>query len=112
MFKNVHLRALILASMFFFPIHAKTNNSSQENIYLFSRARCPYCIKVMNYLRAHNKTIKTKDISEDPAALQELVSKGGKRQVPCLFHDGQYLYESNEIIHWLGDHLDLLPNAK
>ena len=27
-------------------------------------------------------------------------TKGGKRQVPCLFIDGKPLYESSDIIAW------------
>ena len=27
--------------------------------------------------------------------------KGGKEQIPCLFIDGQPLYESQDIVKWL-----------
>ena len=35
------------------------------------------------------------------SAINELVEKGGKRQIPCLYHDGEYLYESDDIIEFL-----------
>ena len=33
--------------------------------------------------------------------LNRLVKDGGKEQIPCLFIDGQPLYESQDIVKWL-----------
>lgn len=33
--------------------------------------------------------------------MMKLIEEGGKRQVPCLYHDGEYLYESDDIIEFL-----------
>ena len=33
--------------------------------------------------------------------MQRLVKDGGKEQIPCLFIDGQPLYESQDIVKWL-----------
>jgi glutaredoxin len=89
-----------------------TTANAKEEIYLFSKASCPYCAKVIRYLQSQNRVILIKDISKDPEALKELISKGGKRQVPCLYHNGTYLYESADIIDWLSEHTDLLPSSK
>lgn len=111
MFKNIYLACLLLLSILFIPIQAKTNPLSDQKLYLFSKSTCPYCIKVLNYLTIRKKIIQIKDIGKEPAALQELIAKGGKKQVPCLYHNGVYLYESNDIITWLENHLDLLIDA-
>lgn len=65
---------------------------------LFYRPTCPFCVKVMSFMADHDITLTMRDISSEPDALEELVRVGGKRQVPCLFIDGQPLYESSDII--------------
>lgn len=84
--------------------------ASQSEIYLFYKDTCPFCKKVLNALKENQKTVHLKDVSGDPEAMDELIKKGGKRMVPCLYHDGEYLYESNDIIAWLAEHQDRLDN--
>lgn len=67
---------------------------------LYKRDSCPYCQRVMGFMRDQNIKVPLKDIS-DPDFLDELIQVGGKRQVPCLFIDGKALYESDAIIDWL-----------
>ena len=69
---------------------------------LFVGTACPRCRKVENFLEENDIKIDIVNINEDRDAMMELIQKGGKRQVPCLFHDGEYLYESNDIIDFLG----------
>ncbi len=69
---------------------------------LFVGSFCPHCRKVENFLDENDIKIDIVNINEDRDAMMELIQKGGKRQVPCLFHDGKYLYESNDIIDFLG----------
>ncbi|MDU6065321.1 MAG: glutathione S-transferase N-terminal domain-containing protein, partial [Anaerococcus sp.] len=61
----------------------------------------PHCRKVENFLEENNIKLEIVNINEDRDAMMELIQKGGKRQVPCLFHDGEYMYESNDIIEFL-----------
>lgn len=68
---------------------------------LFMKPTCPYCIKVMNFMSENNITIPLRDIVADESAAETLIAIGGKRQVPCLFIDGKPLYESGDIIEWL-----------
>lgn len=65
---------------------------------LFIRPTCLYCQKVLAYLEGHGIQVPQRDILADPAAREELVRVGGKQQVPCLFIDGEPLYESDDII--------------
>lgn len=69
---------------------------------LFVGTICPYCKKVENFMNENNIEIEIVNIEEDREAMNELIEKGGKRQVPCLYHDGEYLYESDDIIKFLG----------
>lgn len=62
---------------------------------------CRFCKKVENFMEENNINIPLVNINEDKKAMLELMEKGGKRQVPCLYHDGEYLYESDDIIAFL-----------
>ena len=63
---------------------------------------CPYCKKVTRFIDEHDlEEIELKNINQNQEAEEELIETGGKRQVPCLFIDGEPLYESNDIINWL-----------
>lgn len=75
---------------------------------LFYTNYCPYSRKVLNYLYKIHKKVPLTDVQNNPQAKEYLRVKGGKMQVPCLFINGQPLYESDEIINWLSQHQDLL----
>lgn len=68
---------------------------------LFVGTACPHCRKVENFMEENNIEIQIVNINENRDDMKELIEKGGKRQVPCLFHDGEYMYESNDIIEFL-----------
>ena len=72
---------------------------------LFKKDSCPYCQKVMKYISAVERSdIILLDILEDEANRIRLIAEGGKQQVPCLFIDGEPMYESEDIIDWLMDY--------
>lgn len=72
---------------------------------LFKKESCPFCRKVMNYIDEAGRTdIVYRDIIEDKANADTLVKVGGKFMVPCLFIDGEPMYESMDIIEWLQAH--------
>ena len=68
---------------------------------LFVGTICPYCQKVESFMEENNIEIEVVNIENDREAMRELIEKGGKRQIPCLYHDGEYLYESDDIIEFL-----------
>ncbi|MBM3201336.1 MAG: glutaredoxin [Chlamydiae bacterium] len=104
MFKKIALFSLLCSA--FAALHAK------DQIHLFSSPGCPYCKHVTRFLDSQGKEIEIKDVSKDAVALRDLVKNGGRRQVPCLYYNGQYIYESQEIIAWLRDHQNLLEDTK
>lgn len=70
---------------------------------LFKRDSCPYCVKVQMLIDelGVGDQIEQLDITRDAAARKRLVQVGGKQQVPCLFIDGEPLYESRNIMDWI-----------
>jgi len=73
---------------------------------LYYYPTCPYCRKVTRFIDKNNlNEIDLKNINQDNQAEKELINIGGKRQVPCLFIDGEPLYESDDIIKWLKSNL-------
>lgn len=64
---------------------------------------CPYCQKVLRAIHqlGIQDKITLKNILQSQEAAQTLVAVGGKRQVPCLFIDGEPMYESDDIVAWL-----------
>jgi glutaredoxin len=74
-----------------------------EKLELYYFPECPFCQKV---LRAIDNlgvadVIELKNIHADEDARQTLIAVGGKQQVPCLFINGEPLYESGDIVDWL-----------
>ena len=74
---------------------------------LFKRDSCPYCVKVMMLIDelGVGDQIEYCDIVRDADARRRLLEVGGKQQVPCLFIDGEPLYESADIMRWIEAHL-------
>lgn len=73
-------------------------NTSYELYYMPS---CPFCHKVLSVMERQGITLPLRDITRDPEARDTLQRIGGKVQVPCLFIDGEPLYESDDIIAYL-----------
>lgn len=89
-----------------------------ENLVLYYRKCCPYCLKVLRFMEEQGITMEKRDTTM-PGVEEELIRIGGKRQVPCLVIKGQTslgndgdvavetetaLYESDDIIQYLTDH--------
>lgn len=49
--------------------------------------------------------VRLRNVSEDPAAAQDLVRIGGKDQAPCLVLGDQALYEGDAITAWLANRI-------
>lgn len=69
---------------------------------LYKFETCPYCRRVLDFIEQNGWTdIELHDIHKNESDRQRLIEVGGKEQVPCLFIDGQPMYESLDIIDWL-----------
>ena len=69
---------------------------------LFILETCPYCQKVMNFLKEKNIKYYKFDTMINDNVLR-LLSLGGKDQVPFLYNEdtNEKIYESDEIIKYL-----------
>ncbi len=106
-------RAIILADYLTKPKKIIRDNKTQEqvnleckNLNLYQFYACPFCIKVRRNINKLALNINYKDAKEIDIK-QELLTKGGKIQVPCLqiqlATGDKWLYESNDIIKYLND---------
>ena len=70
---------------------------------LYYKPTCPFCQRVLQMSENLGVELELKDISEDESAADELVEKGGKRQVPFLVDSqtGESMYESSDIIDYM-----------
>ena len=69
---------------------------------LYFMPTCPYCRKVLLYMNQHGIELPLRDITAEPEARATRERVGGKVQVPGLFIDGVPMYESDDIIAYLG----------
>ena len=68
---------------------------------------CPFCVKVRRAMKRQGLKIETRDVKRNGAAREELLAGGGDLKVPCLRvaegeHGFRWMYESSDIINYLG----------
>jgi glutaredoxin len=68
---------------------------------LYKFDTCPYCVRVFRALDGLGVAVAMEDVRTDPAARRALQQATGRTTVPCLFVDGQPLFESSDIVSWL-----------
>lgn len=72
-----------------------------ENLKLYYKPTCPYCLKVLRYMDENKIEIELLNVDEIDTLRAELTEKGGKAQVPALEIDGKIMYESSDIVAYL-----------
>ena len=76
-----------------------------QHLTLYHRPTCPFCMRVFIALARLDVPIQRRNITTDAEARTELVSGGGRQQVPCLRIEEsggtRWLYESADIIAYL-----------
>ncbi|NBD73796.1 hypothetical protein GVX82_02015 [Patescibacteria group bacterium] len=72
---------------------------------LYMKTGCPFCEKVRTFTDEHDIAFTEKNIADADVA-EELIERGGTRQVPYLVDDtsGVEMYESDDIISYLAQH--------
>jgi glutathione S-transferase len=73
-----------------------------ESLALYYSPTCPYSIKVLQFLEQNGIVIDLKS-TMDSENLKMLLEVGKMNQVPCLFIEGEPLYESDDIIAFLAE---------
>ena len=80
----------------------KLKDGREADLELFKFDSCPFCVRVLSKVSELGiDGIRMRDTAREPDANAELIQRGGKRQVPCRFVDGQPMDESSDINAWL-----------
>ena len=77
-----------------------------EELSLYYSPTCPYCLKVLKFMEKNGIVIDLKS-TMDASNLRTLLMVGKMNQVPCLFIEGEPLYESDDIISYLTGRFEL-----
>ena len=85
------------------PSPDKSSSETTAELVLYGRSSCPYCARVdrvIEELGIEDKITRrlTTYGSEWRTDLRE---RTGRTQVPCLFIDGEAMFESLDIIDWM-----------
>lgn len=67
---------------------------------LYVKTGCPFCAKVLAAGEELHLVFDEKNIADQGVA-EELIARGGKRQVPYLVDGDVEMYESDEIVAYL-----------
>ncbi len=70
---------------------------------LYLKNTCYFSRKVLDFAERNGIALEQKDIWAAPENLEELLARGGKKQVPYLFDEEKNMgmYESRDIIDYL-----------
>jgi len=70
---------------------------------VYSTPTCPYCVTLKEFLKKHNIEFEDIDVSQDKAALDEIVKKSGQMGVPVVDIDGQIVvgFDKEKIVKLL-----------
>jgi len=60
-------------------------------IKVFSTPSCPYCVTLKEFLKERDVVFEDIDVSQNRAALDEMVEKSGQMGVPVVEIDGQII---------------------
>ena len=73
-----------------------------KDLVLYVKTGCPFCIKVLEFAEKNGIEFELHNIA-DAAVAEELIKRGGKRQVPYLVDvkNATEMYESDDIIEYL-----------
>ncbi|MGR8918706.1 MAG: glutaredoxin family protein [Gammaproteobacteria bacterium] len=75
---------------------------------LYHYDTCMFCARVRKAIDALGLNIELRDVMHDRGHYRDLALNGGRTTVPCLLigkddpATGQWMYESADIIAWLG----------
>ena len=68
---------------------------------LYKFDACPYCKVVMRVINHLDIDVEYRDTRKDSNWREDLFRRTNRTQVPCLFIDGDPMFESMDIVAWL-----------
>ena len=90
------------------PILSASNSEIVTGLVLYGRPSCPYCARVdrvIEELDIEDK-ITRRSTTHGTKWRADLKDRTGSTQVPCLFIDGEVMFESADIIDWIRSNFD------
>ena len=84
---------------------------SPPKLDLYYFESCPYCQRVMNVILKNHIQVNWMDTSKDSAHAKKLRNDTGRTTVPCLYIDGNPMFESLDIMNWLESNLQNLAKV-
>ena len=90
----------------FSKVEPKKSDARMDGLILYKFDRCPYCVRVFKAIEQLDCTdkIEMRDTREEPKWKSDLLARTGRTQVPCLFVEGEPLFESLDIVAFLRQH--------
>ena len=90
----------------FTPERQAELDAATSSMALYHFKQCPFCVKTRRTIWTLGLNIEKRDARNDPKWNSELITEGGKYQVPCLRiteenGDVKWMYESSNINHYL-----------
>ena len=80
--------------------------SPELELYFFEE--CPYCQRVLAVIQKLNIKVTFSNIHNDINQMHKLHQITGRKTVPCLFINGEPMFESGDIKAWLEKNSDQL----
>ncbi|MCO4744984.1 MAG: glutathione S-transferase N-terminal domain-containing protein [Proteobacteria bacterium] len=76
-------------------------DGSSVDLVLYKYDSCPFCRRVYRTIDQLGVNVEYRDIRSDFTHRQALLAKTGRATVPCLYIDGEPMFESADIMRWL-----------
>ena len=82
-----------------------------QDVKLYSRKWCGWCVEAKDYLKAHSIPFREIDVGCDPAADQEMRRLSGQSYVPTIVVDGHVLanFDTGQLQQFLAK-INASPN--
>ncbi len=73
------------------PLVKKGISGGGGGVIIYTSTGCPYCRKAKAYLRSKGVSFKEINVSQNPAALQEMIRKSGQTGTPVIDINGKII---------------------
>ncbi|MBU1998786.1 MAG: glutaredoxin domain-containing protein [Candidatus Omnitrophota bacterium] len=75
-----------------------------KNVFVYSTATCPYCVRVKQFLKDNNVSFTNYDVASDQQRGEEMIKKSGQMGVPVLDIGGEIIvgFDKDRIKELLG----------
>lgn len=75
---------------------------------LYYYQQCPFCHMTLVKIKelGLEESIEFKNTLEGPQFRKEHMERSGRTTVPCLYIDGEPMFESQDIMNWLESNKD------